>query len=256
MSSQPSNLDGVAGTITTDQLDGAGQTTLIADGLEWQLLRQGTLLPLTTPSQSGVVQQPAPNDDQYVLTFTRPSPGGDYVLRWIVPGVGNDDRPFSTQDAIPGTSAFVPTVDDVGALIRTRTKDQFGNELGTFTADTRPTDDQVLVLIGQAYDYVTARVDTDLPEESWSPARSCVALKAAMLVELSYWPDQIPLNQSPYSMLRQEFEGANGDGGEMAGLVQSVTRENEELVAGETPQTNSAQYSFEDPNTVGMRTTW
>jgi hypothetical protein len=228
----------------------------MTDGLEWQLLRQDTMLPITIPSQAGVVQQPPPDDDQYILTFTRPSPGGDYVLRWIVPGLGDLDQPFSTHDAIPGTSAFVPTVDDVGALIRTRTKDRFGNELGTFTADTRPTDDQVLVLVGQAYDYVTARVDTDLPEESWRAARSCIALKAAMMVELSYWPDQIPLNQSPYASLRLEFEGANGDGGQMAGLVQSVVRENEELVSGETAQTNSPQYNFTNDYPVGMRTSW
>jgi hypothetical protein len=252
-----SGLDGLAGTTATAELDGGGRTTLLADGLQWQLLRQETLLPLTIPSQMNLVQQASPNNDKYLLTFMRPSPGGEYVLRWIVPNIGNLDDSFSTTDAIPGASSFVPTVDDVGALLRARTKDQFGNELGTFTADTRPTDDQVLVLIGQAYDYVTARVDSDLPQESWRAARSAIALKAAMLVELSYWPDQIPANQSPYAALRQEFDGGDGAGGELAGLVMSVNRENEELVAGEEPQMNTPRYNFNDnQSSIGMKTVW
>jgi hypothetical protein len=251
-----SGLDGLAGSVATAELDGGGRTTLLTDGLMWQLLRQETLLPLTIPSQMNIVQQASPNNDKYLLTFTRPSPGGEYVLRWIVPNIGNLDDSFSTTDAIPGTSSYVPTVDDVGALLRARTKDQFGNELGTFTADTRPTDDQTLVLIGQAYDYVTSRSDTDLPEESWRAARSAIALKAAMLVELSYWPDQIPAGQSPYAMLRQEFEGDDGNGGELAGLIMSVNRENEELVSGETPQTNSPVYSFPVPNENFIRRVW
>lgn len=251
------SLDGLAGSTAIAELDGGGRITLLAGGLQWQLLRAGTFLPLTIPSQAGIQQGASPNNDKYTVSFTRPSPGGQYVFRWLVPSIGNIDEEFGTHDAIPGTASFVPTVDDVGALLRTRTKDTFGNELGTFTSTTRPTHDQVLVLIGQAYDYVTSRVDTDLPEESWRAARSAIALKAAMLVEMSYWPDQIPQNQSIYPMLRQEFEGADGTGGELAGLVMSVTRENEELVSGETAQTNSPHYNFNDGlRPIGMRTNW
>jgi hypothetical protein len=154
-------------------------------------------------------------------------------------------------------SEFIPTVDDIGALLRTRTKDKYGSEVGTFNADTRPTDEDVLILIQAAYDTVVALSDTDIPKACWHSARTCIAIKAAMLVELSYWPDQIPLNQSPYAALRVEFEGANGDGGELAALHACSVRESEEEISGELPPTNSPVYSFEPRGyDVGQGTIW
>lgn len=158
--------------------------------------------------------------------------------------------------AIPPVTSIVPDISEVGSIIRARTKDHFGNELGTFTADTRPTDTEVQLLINKAYAEVVAHSDDDLPPKSYPAARSLIALKAAMLTELSYWPDQIPLNQSPYVQLRQQYEGADGKGGDLAGLLVSINRENEELVSGETAQTNSPHYSFDAAPDQFIRRVW
>ncbi len=247
------SLDGRAGTTATGELDGGGRTTLLTDGLQWQLLRgDGSFLPLTIPSPNNIVQGTGQNDDKYTIDFTRPEPGGEYVLRWIVPNIGNIDETFSTTDAIPGTQSFVPTVDDVGAILRTRTKDDMGNETGTFNADTRPTDQQVLTLIGQAYDDVVAVIDDDIPLESYRDARSVIALRAAMLVELSYWPDQVPLGRSPYTQLKELYD-------EMLPRLQSaVAREIEEAESGEQTSTPLAPaFNFNDGvDPVGMETIW
>jgi hypothetical protein len=45
---------------------------------------------------------------------------------------------------------IAPSVLDVAALLRARTKDSNGMEVGTFNDDTRPTSAQVLTLIDQA----------------------------------------------------------------------------------------------------------
>jgi hypothetical protein len=178
--------------------------------------------------------------------------GGEYVLRWIVPNIGNIDETFSTTDAIPGTQSFVPTVDNVGAILRTRTKDDMGNELGTFNADTRPTDQQVLDLIGQAYDDVVAVIDDDIPQESYRDARSVIALRAAMLVELSYWPDQVPLGRSPYAQLKELYDEV------LPRLQTAVARETEEAISGEQQSTiNQPVFNFNDEiEPIGMRTIW
>jgi hypothetical protein len=42
---------------------------------------------------------------------------------------------------------IAPSVADVAALLRARTKDVNGEEIGTFNDDTRPTSAQVLTLI-------------------------------------------------------------------------------------------------------------
>lgn len=245
-----SALDGRAGTTATAELDGGGRTTLLADGLQWQLLRIN-LVPLTIPSITGITQGSAPNNDKYFVDFTRPEPGGQYVLRWIVPNIGNIDDDFATTDAIPGASSFVPSVDDVGAILRTRTKDNRGRELGTFTADTRPTDQEATTLIGQAYDDVVALIDDDIPQESYRDARSVIALRAAMLVELSYWPDQIPLGRSTYAQLKELYD-------EMLPRLQvSVARETEELAGGEMTDTPlKPVYDFGGSGTIGLDTIW
>ncbi len=251
-----SALDGKVGTEGTAELDGGGRTNLMTDGLMWQLFRvvDTSLIPITLSSPTGIVR----DVDKYLVEITRPGPGGQYVLRWIVPNIGNIDEEFSTSDSIPGVAAFVPSLDDVGAILRTRTKNSMGVELGTFDADTRPTDDQALILIGQAYDDVTALVDDDIPEKAWRDARSAIALRAAMLIELSYWPDQIPSGQSPYEQLRELYEGQRGDGGVLARLRNAVARETLELTEGEAPETGGAVWGgFDDGSAmIGMETRW
>jgi hypothetical protein len=103
---------------------------------------------------------------------------------------------------------YAPEVADVGDLLRARTKDVNGSETGTFTADTRPTDDAVEAMIEQALSTVTASANDDVPERLYPLARHCAALRCAMLVELTYWPEQVQRENSPYAHYRELYTDA------------------------------------------------
>jgi len=100
-----------------------------------------------------------------------------------------------------------PSVDDVARLLRARTKDDAGHEVGTFTADTRPTDTQVEGHIDSA----VALVGTHLPpigtvDQAYAPAiAALIAYRAALQIEKSYFPEQVRSDRSAYEQLRQEY---------------------------------------------------
>jgi hypothetical protein len=103
-----------------------------------------------------------------------------------------------------------PTVDQVAVLIRARTKDSSGNEVGTFDDETRPTAEQTEELI----DAAMAVVGLYLPPLDKLGAglvtayAQVVALDAACRVEKSYFPEQVRTDRSPYPELRTEFKDA------------------------------------------------
>jgi hypothetical protein len=132
---------------------------------------------------------------------------------------------FLQQQTDPQTLNYVPTVAEVGALIRARTKDTAGNELGTFTDATRPTGDQAEAESLFAVDQVWGRLGQN-PEAAgitaattalFPQARRAAAIYAAMLIELSYFPEQIQDDQSPYDRLKELYDQA------IANLAASVT---------------------------------
>ena len=106
-------------------------------------------------------------------------------------------------------SADQPTVieatpDDVAALLTARTKDQAGRELGVFNDDTRPTYEQVLTRIEIARELVFAGLGP-VPDACRSTGEAVVALRAAMLTEAGFWPEQTQSNQSTYERLREMY---------------------------------------------------
>jgi len=105
------------------------------------------------------------------------------------------------------TVTWLPVTADVGAILRARTVDANGNELGDFTSATRPTATEVTNLILQASRDVEAQLGT-LPSSTQvqDMGKHLIALKTAMLVEISYFPEQVGTGRSPYEQLRQMFE--------------------------------------------------
>jgi hypothetical protein len=103
------------------------------------------------------------------------------------------------------TSDWPVGVDAVGSLLRARTRDTQGNEVGTFTGDTRPTDTQVSHLINTSLGDVSSVVGVDLLEGFWAQAAAVVSYRAAMLTELSYFPEQVATGRSPYEQLRDLY---------------------------------------------------
>src|SRR3954471_4158158 len=120
--------------------------------------------------------------------------------------------------------AWLPTPDDVAALLRARTKDSGGHELGAWSDDTRPTADEVTHLIDLAAEYVVGAASEPTAVCAGSAA-SATAIRAAMLVELSYFPEQVRSDRSAYTELKQLYDeaqasliscisaGGGGDGG-------------------------------------------
>lgn len=98
-----------------------------------------------------------------------------------------------------------PTAADVAALLRARTKDLTGNELGVFTPDTRPTNTEVEHLITLAYAEVTGMSGVYLAERCADLASTLIVIRAAMWVELSYFPEQVRSDRSVYRELAEQF---------------------------------------------------
>src|SRR4051794_25646894 len=90
-----------------------------------------------------------------------------------------------------------PLSADVGSILRARTKDRDGNELGDFTSSTRPTGQQVDTLVEVVVSDIEGQVGT-VPEELQPLARYVATVGTACLVLLSYWPEQIGDEGSPY----------------------------------------------------------
>lgn len=112
-------------------------------------------------------------------------------------------------------SDYTPTVADIGAILRARTKTRGGSEAGTFNPaaaassdQTRPTAEEVTSLIGVALEDITAAFGPDVPDAPGADVNAyrnavkrLAALGTALQIELTYWPEQVATNRSPYSQL-------------------------------------------------------
>lgn len=158
---------------------------------------------------------------------------------------------------MPSSSDWGATLADVGALLHARTKDPQGNELGTFTSTTRPTDAQVGILIGHAKGAIENEIGVEI-DERWHPAaRELVALAAALRIELAYYPEQVATGRSPYAQLRELLEGGPGVSGALARLTVAMaeTQEGGEEGAGDDMMPNYA-YPVDLGGMVGWGTRW
>lgn len=143
-------------------------------------------------------------DWQYEWTSTGDAVPGVAPIGWfpVTPSISS-----ATPGRVPLVQRFACELDDVGALIRARTRDTSGNEIGTFTQATRPTGVEVRRLISQAAAVVAAHLG-DVPASAGESARHLVALRAAMLVEISYWPESTNTGETAYERLRTMYEEA------------------------------------------------
>lgn len=104
-------------------------------------------------------------------------------------------------------ATFSPTVEDVAALIRARTKIPGGGEAGTFTEQTRPTKAEVERIIAQAVDHVAAAIGGEPCNEQLVQSSTAAAgMLAAVLVESSYWPEQAEARGSTAIRLESLFD--------------------------------------------------
>lgn len=103
------------------------------------------------------------------------------------------------------TTDYTPALEDVGVVTLSRTKDQYGNVVGTFDDTTTPTGDQVDELIAKATSRVSMKIGTDIPPVTWDDAKTLVAIRTAMFIEVTFFPEQISDNRSPYNILKEQY---------------------------------------------------
>lgn len=124
------------------------------------------------------------------------------------------------------TVPYTPTLNEVGVVAAARTKDQYGNETLTFTSNTRPTGEQVRNLIEVARDDVVSELDEDIPAEAADIVRAAVALRTAMLIETSYFPERIGPNTN-FSAIKDLYDDS------LRRAQKAVVREAEDEAMGE-----------------------
>lgn len=118
---------------------------------------------------------------------------------------------------------YTPTAAEVAALIPQRTRDDNGNLLDTFqpAADgrTRPTLEQANAIILDAVQEAWPIFGDDIPDKPGdenrpddqkmtmkNAAKNVVKYRAAALIELMYYSDQVGSGKSPYQFYQDSFE--------------------------------------------------
>src|SRR6516225_1637558 len=95
-------------------------------------------------------------------------------------------------------SDYTPTVQDIAAMLRARTRTSYGDLMNDFTDETEPTGEDVQGLIEIAVDDVSGAIGTNIPVEFQSTAKILVTYLTAANIELSYWPTQAAATNSMY----------------------------------------------------------
>lgn len=150
---------------------------------------------------------------------------GWYQIVWVDDFLNESSTPAVQNVSV--VRAYRPLVSDVAEVIRMRTVDSNGVEQGTFTAGTRPTYEEVERIIDRSMWKLEAKFGPEMPQELVGSAAEVVSLRAAMMIELTYFGDQVSVSRSPYTELKALYEEA----------LQDWFTERRSLGADETPDT-------------------
>lgn len=106
--------------------------------------------------------------------------------------------------------AWEATVEDVAELLPQRTKGEFG-ATGEFTEDTTPTKKQVERILAKSAARIASKLQVteehDICENGpIEMAEEVHAIRAAMIVERTYFSNQLRTDQSPYKALKEEYD--------------------------------------------------
>lgn len=149
---------------------------------------------------------PQPDGSQAFVTLEAPLSPGQYIIHWMTNGptstydtyvplvvVGGDAASTGVLWPQAPPEAVRPTVKDVALLERIRTVDRdTGEEIGTFTARTRPTDEDAEAVIDQAVDDILAEIPHDamIDPIHYRKVQRAITFYAAMIVEGSWYKEQ------------------------------------------------------------------
>lgn len=174
-----------------------------------------------------VIRDPAGESTTYVFDtdgeVTNPATGfykaeipatlvGTYGYRWRSTGPGQAAEPSQFRVRAEFPPICQPTVDDVAALVRARTRDKAGALVNSFTDDTQPTRDQVQALIENETGAVlirTGELDSLTCTNTSSvlaATRQVIAKRVAALVEASYRPEEISQGRTVEDFYQGQME--------------------------------------------------
>lgn len=152
--------------------------------------------------------------------------------------------------------AWAPSLADVGGLLHARTTEVgTGATLGTFGPTTIPTGVQVTAIIERAASEVLAAVGpipaATATVDPQGTAKAAVTYLAAMMVELSFFPNQVGDDNDIYARLEARYDKLMALlVGQIADVLSSTTTEE---IDGSGAATGMAQGGF--PGLVGTTLT-
>ena len=115
-----------------------------------------------------------------------------------------------------------PSIEEVSLLERTRTVGSGGGEKMTFDETTRPTADEVELLIDQATEAILGQLPTRLAPIYYQRARHQIALYTAILIEASFFRESLDQGSAALyqrmltSGMENLVEATGGIGGDAA----------------------------------------
>jgi hypothetical protein len=153
------------------------------------------------------IEPPLGNGIAYaVTTLQAPIVPGNYNLVWLTDDADGYFRqvvPLSVVTSLnaatyggvtypePDKSLLTPTVAEIALLEQTRTPDlDTGQELGTFTSNTRPTSVQVEALIRQSVDDVLSEMRPVFDPVHYPQVKRICTFYTAMMIEGSFFREQ------------------------------------------------------------------
>lgn len=203
------------------------QEAVSADG-PWTTIESYALSPVDTDPRTPISRDFT--TDQATLT------NGWYRIIWQDAAANQ-----SVTSPVQTSSSYLPSVQQVAYRNLSRTRDKFGNLVGTFNADTQPTDTQVYGIINTVWQEVADVIGDDIPAALNDDAANVVALRAAMQVELDFYADQVNTGRSIYPQLEKQYESARNILSKQIALMgEGETRVTESGAA------NAPSYSFPD----------
>ena len=165
-----------------------------------------TSVPIPTPPMDAQIDHRYEAAGTYTVTAHSQQGNQNDVQLTVTVAESSYVPPDTTPPVDPIVVVWRPTVDEVAALLRARTKDASGNEVGTFTDMTRPTDAEVEMLITNGCAKIASLVGWDIPGDAQAEATHLAAIVAACEVETSYYPEQVRTDRSAYQQLWAMFQ--------------------------------------------------
>lgn len=192
------------------------------DGVPWTVVRVEESVmqagPYTEIAELAITPDPTPETPNVVsVTVTTATlQSGWFRFQWDV-AAGNPSL-FTDPILSPGGAGegWAPSASDVAALMFGRVTGEYASTIANFTASTRPTLDQVTLMLGLAVDHLTPRVGFDLDVRFTPNARYLATLYTALLLEPGYWSEQ----QRPDKSAWEQWKILYDDG--LEGLLRAI----------------------------------